>query len=316
MENLIFTINIVLPLFLLIALGAFIKKIKVVDDGFSASANALSFKVLLPVLLFNNIFTCDISSVMDVKLMFYAGIGSTLLIFVTVFFVMIFEKDNARRGTMMQAIMRSNYLLFATPLCAAIFPKNGAAMASIVSIIVIPVQNIGSVIMLTIFNGKAEKSKLNIKKMLIGVLKNPFIIASILAIIMLLLKVELPQFLSKAVNNISSMATPFALIMLGTELRLNTLKSNAKALLWVTVSKLILCPLIMLSIGIALGFRDTAYAVLLSLYASPTAVSSYVMAKGAGADGELAAQCVVSTSFFSLFTVFAFIYLSKMLGFI
>ncbi|MBE5760212.1 MAG: AEC family transporter [Clostridiales bacterium] len=311
MDNLLFSVNIVLPLFLLIAVGALTKKVGLVKESFSEGANSLSFKLFLPVLLFNNIYHCDLSMSVDPKLMIYAGIGSTATVLLSLVVVYIFEKDNPKRGTLMQAMFRSNYLLFATPLCEAMFPENGAAMASILSIIIIPLQNIGAVVLLSIFG---SKQKANFKNTLISILKNPFMIASTIALILVFTGIRLPQVVEKTLNNIAQVATPFALIILGMDLKFGSIKGNLKQVIWGTLGKLVICPLVMLPTAIAMGFSGAPFAVLLSLYSAPTAVSSYAMAKGAGADHELAAQLVVSTSFFSLFTVFFFVLISKQLG--
>lgn len=311
MDNILFSANIVLPLFLMIAVGFLAKSIKLIDGSFSSGANALSFKVFLPVLLFYNIYTCDLSQTADLKLMVTAGIGSVLMIIISAVIVCIFEKDDPKRGTMIQALFRSNYLLFATPLCAAMFPENGAAVASLISIIIIPIQNIGSVIVLSIF-GSREKPGL--KDTFLSILKNPYIIASALGLLFAFAGISLPGFIMKTLDQLSKAATPFALVMLGTELDLKGFKGNFARVFLTTAGKIVIWPAIMIGAAILLGFRGPSYAVLLSLYAAPTAVTSFVMAKASGCDSDLAAQLVVSTSFFSLFTVFGFVLISKALG--
>lgn len=313
MSDFLFSVNIVLPLFMMIALGALIKLMGLANKEFSSKANDISFKVFLPLLLFYNIYSCDLSTSFDAKLLIYAAVGSTMTILISLVVVYLLEKDNPRRGTLMQALFRSNYLLFATPICAAIFPEEGAAIASIVSIVVIPIQNIGSVVILSIFG---SKQKASVKSTLLSIVKNPFMIASALALVLLLTGIKLPQFIDKSLANVSALATPFALIILGTELDLSKLRGNIKPLVWGTLGKLVFMPLGLIGTAILFGFRGASYAVILTIYAAPTAVSSYVMAKGAGADHELAAQLVVSTSFFALFTVFLFVFFSKNLGFI
>ena len=57
-------------------------------------------------------------------------------------------------------------------------------------------------------------------------------------------------------------------------------------------------------IGILLGFRGVQLGVMLALFASPTAVSSYTMAQQMGADADLAGGLVVATSAVSCITMF------------
>ena len=75
-------------------------------------------------------------------------------------------------------------------------------------------------------------------------------------------------------------------------------------------------PAVVISIVVALGYRDAQLAVLMVAFGAPVAVSSYTMACNANADAELAGQLVVASSLFSIFTMFALVYITKMLGFI
>ena len=105
-------VNIILPLFLLMMLGYFLKQIGMFNEEFSKVANNLVFKVLLPVLLFYNVFSCDLINSFKLDLILYTCSGAIVVFFITYFIVPRFIKDNSQRGVMIQGIFRSNFILF------------------------------------------------------------------------------------------------------------------------------------------------------------------------------------------------------------
>ena len=67
MDNLIFSLNATIPVFLVMVLGYFFHKIRLVDDSFVKTLNSFNFKVTLPVLLFQDLSSSDFRSVWDPK---------------------------------------------------------------------------------------------------------------------------------------------------------------------------------------------------------------------------------------------------------
>ena len=111
MENLILSFNVVLPLFLNIALGYALRCLRMIDETTQKNLNKLVFKVFLPIYVFNNIYTTNIA------VAFHPGLvaltmGGVLAMFA---FLMVFipriEQENAKRGVMVQAIFRSNFAM-------------------------------------------------------------------------------------------------------------------------------------------------------------------------------------------------------------
>ena len=66
MENLIFSLNATVPVFLMMILGLVFKKIGWIDDIFASKMNKFVFMVPLPVLVFEDLATVDFSKVWDV----------------------------------------------------------------------------------------------------------------------------------------------------------------------------------------------------------------------------------------------------------
>lgn len=311
MENLILSVNVVLPLFLLMAAGYITKQLKLYDKQSHTVMNRLVFRLFLPMLLFKNIYQTNLNTEFNGKVFIFAVV-SVLLMFGLLFAVIpLIEKDNRRRGVLIQGIGRSNFVIFGMPMAETLCGGNMATTSLLVAIVV-PMFNVLSVIALEVFRG----GKIDVKKILLGIVKNPLIIASLLGFIFLLAGIRLPAPIEKAVVDLAGIATPFALFLLGGALEFSRVGGNLRPLLIGVTGRLIVMPAIFITAAVLLGFRDVELVSMMVLFMAPSAVSSYTMAQQMGGDGELAGQQVVFTTAFSIFTIFLIVLLVKNLGLI
>lgn len=311
MNNLILSINVVTPLFFTIMFGYFIRKIDLVDDYALKKINNLIFKTFLPMLLFFNIYNTKIEGNLNIKLMIFAPASILISCIGSCIIVPLIEKENKKRGVLVQAIFRSNFVLFGLPVVLSLFGEDSAGITSILIAVIVPMFNFLAVIVLEMFRG----GKLEIKKIIKGIITNPLILASVIGMIMLVLKIKLPTVLEKTISDMSKIATPLALAVLGGSFKIEKITKNIKQLVIGVIGKLIIVPLIFIPIGIYLGFRDVELATIMIMLSAPVAVSSFTMAEQMEADGELAAQLVVFTSMFSVITIFLYIFVMKQLGY-
>lgn len=317
LNDLLFSANIIVPIFMLIMLGYVLTRLKVWDAHFLKIANNVCFKVLLPVLLFYNVATANIFEVFNGKLIVYACLCACALCGVLFLIVPLFIKDNKRRGVMIQGTFRSNFLLFGVPLGLSIGGPEGAVLAAVIASFYVPVINMLSVISLYVFSDAEGK---NLKSALLGILKNPLIIGGVSGLIFSLIRnsigFEMPAMLDSTLFNIKSAATPIAFLVLGGDLKFGSVLRNIKTSVFSVIGKTILIPAVMLPISHLLGFGRLEMAVLVAVFATPNAVSSYAMARNYEADYELAGEIITLGTLLSVLTMFAFITITKSLGWI
>ena len=317
MENLVTSFEAVLPLFLCILLGMLLRRIGMLEEKTRQDLNKLCFKVFLPIYLFNNIYEIkDISAVFDLRLILFACVGLIVAFLLMMLIVPRLEKENARRGVMIQAMFRSNFALFGLPLAETLC-GDIVGPTSLLLGLTVPIFNILAVISLETFRG----GKPSAKKMLRGIVTNPLIIASVLGIVFYCLKVYagfvLPTALHKSVIvKLGNVATPLSLIALGSQFVVSSVKAFRWQLALTVVVRLVLLPLTMICIGVMMGFRNEFLVPIMIMFGAPTAVSSYPMAQQMGGDGDLAAASVVFTSGFAILPIFLFIFTLKSLGLI
>ena len=309
MENLILSFNVVAPLFLMMVLGYFLKYIKIFDQHTLDVMNKVVFKVFLPVLLFYNVYTTDLETVFDGKLILFAASGVIILFLLLLFFIPKIEKENPKRGVMIQGVFRSNFVIFGIPVATSVYGDGNVGTTAMLIAVVVPLFNMLAVISLEMF----RDSEINLKHILKGVITNPLIIGAFVGIVFLLIGIKLPSCIMETVEDVSKMATPLGLILLGASFSFSDVNKYLKETIFIVITKLLVVPAIMIPLSIYLGIRGIALLTLTIIYGSPTGVSTFQMAKQMDGDSDLAAQIIVFTSFFCIITMFMWIYILKTL---
>lgn len=315
MENFLLALNVVFPMFFLMMLGVILKRIKMVDERSLTVMNSLIFRVFMSTLLFLSVYNIgDLSafSAKNLKLMLYAFV-SILVVLVLAWLIFVrLIADKKRLAVMIQGVYRGNFILFGLAIAGSLYGDAGLGIVSILTVVTIPTFNILAVIILEYYSGK----EISRKKLIKQVSKNPLVIATVIGIIFLASGIKLPKPIYKSLNDISKIATPLAFIVLGAELKFGNMLRNIKYLIFVDFLKLVVNPLISISIGKVLGFQGAEIVALLAMTACPTAVSSFTMAKEMNVDGYLAGEIVATTSLVSIATIFCWILILKSLAWI
>ena len=304
MENFLLSFSAVMPLILNLAIGFFLMKINLIDKHTSDKMNTLVFKVFMPLSLFSNIYHTDISNVFNMKLTVFMWAALIVSFLFLMFFVPLFVKTQNQKGVIIQAIFRGNFLIFGLPVVTALCGDENVGLTSLLIGLIVPVYNILAVVCMEYF----REGNVNFRNVLWGMAKNPLIIASVLGIVFVLLGIKIPNIFDKSITDVAKVSTPLSLIVLGASFTFSSLKGNMTKILWGAAGRLIFTPLVFIPVAIYLGFRGIELATVLVFLASPTAVSSYVMAKQMGGDDVLAGQYVVVCSISAIFTVFLWIY--------
>ena len=302
--------NAVLPMCLIMALGYGTRRLGWIRREEISAINKIAFRIFLPCLLYYNVYCSDLSGSFDPLLMAYA-VGGVLLTFgLSLGYTLLTEKLPERRGVMIQGMFRSNYVIMGIPVATALLGADQLGTVSILIAVVVPLFNMLSVVVLEVFRGQKPKPL----HILGQIAKNPLVIGSVLGILTLAAGIRLPHILEQTIQNISAIASPLQLFLLGAFFQFSGLKTYRRELVTVSAAKLIVSPGLFLGLGALLGFRGVAFVSLIGIFASPTAVNSFTMAQQMGGDAELAGDIVVTTSAVSILTMFLWVFLFKSLG--
>lgn len=312
MQSFFISLNAVLPIVLMVLLGLFLKKKNLLDPHTFEKLNHMCFRYFLPCLLYSNIINNNIQNSVNIKLMIFTVVAVFLIIVVSWIAVFFVEKDKKKIGSMVQAIYRTNYVILGIPLSYSLYGDKGVAVTSMMIAVVIPVYNILAVIILAV-NGT---EKADFKKIFINIIKNPLIISASLAIITILSGINLPVSIKNTVSNIGKIGGNLPIVLLGASLSAVQVKDNFSNIVFATVFRLVIIPALIILAAVHAGFRDAVLVCIITIFATPSAISSAIMAQEMGCDGDLAAQLVVFTSVFSAFTIFCFIFILDLYKFI
>lgn len=316
MENFLFSINVTIPIFLVMVLGWALRQKGMLNDNFVTVANSFNFKVTLPFMLFRDISGVDIREVFDLKYVLFCALASTACFWLIWGGTRLFLKDKSMRGAFVQASFRSSAAVMGLAFIQNIY--GSSAMGPLMIIGAVPLYNIYSVIVLT-FEAEDEeggRSTDKIKKACINIVKNPIIIAIFVGMAVALLGIDFPTIVDKTVNTVAQMATPLALVVIGAGFEGKKALAKMKPTLAAAMIKLFVQPLVMLPIAVWLGFTGEKMVAILIMLASPTTPSCYIMAKSMKNDGVLTASIVVTTTLLAAFTLTFWIFILRTLGYI
>ena len=311
MENLMLSVNAVVPMFLLIAAGFISQKAGVLTREDVPRINRVAFRIFLPCLLFYNIYQSDIRAAADLRVMLFAVCGVLLVFAVSILLVMRFVKREDWKGVISQGIFRSNFVIMGIPIAQALVGNENLGSVSLLIAVIVPLFNFLSVFVLERFRGGTVKPG----KILLEVAKNPLIVSSAIGILFQLAGIRLPRLVEGMVSSLAGIASPLQLFLLGAFFRFKGLQRYWKPLTCVVGIKLFLTPAVILSAAVLLGIRNGDFVGLIGIFASPTAVNSFTMVQQMRCgDAELAGDIVVMTSAVSILSFFLWILVFKNIG--
>lgn len=312
MENLNLSFQVIAPIMILLGVGLFLNRLGFLNEEVNRLMNRVVALVLLPVLVFVNIYNSEAQSLLSPNILLFCVIGIAFEFFAAFILVRLVEKDKLKCGVMLQGMFRSNYVIFGIPIAVSLYGSEGSSAAALLTMIVIPMYNTLAVVALELF----KTGKFSVLLLLKKVVTNPLIIASVVGLIFSVTGIRIPGFIFKPISDMASAATPMAFIFLGASFAFSSVKSHIKQLSLTVLIRLVVFPLILLTAAIAMGIHGLWLVVLLSLFASPTAVSSFSLSQAMGADHKLAGNVVVFSSAVSIVTMFLWIFILKSMNFL
>lgn len=314
MDNFIFSLNATVPIFIIIFIGYFLRYKGLVNDNFVNIGNKIGYIVFLPTLLFKDISETDVKSNFDIKFILFCVLATVISIAVIWILSEIFMKDKKSIGSFVQGSFRGSAAVLGIAFVQNMYGSSG--MAPMMVLGAVPLYNIFSVIILTIKSENSLNSKNLYKESFINILKNPIIWGIVIGLIFSLLEIKLPIMINKAVESVASLATPFALIILGAGFEGKKALSKIKPTLVATALKLFIIPAVFIPVAVYMGFRNQEMIAILIMLGAPSTVSCYVMAKNLDNDYVLASSIVVASTFLSSFSITMWIFILKTMGYL
>ena len=292
------TLSITAPVFAMLFMGIVLKRVGWINDNFIHTASALVFNVTMPALLFLGIVHADLGTAMQPKVLGYFTLA-TLVCFGLAWGWAIWRCPREDRGIYTQGAFRGNNAVIGLALAASMYGDYGISLGAVLAGLVILLYNTLSTIVLAVYSPVIKSDPWSVCK---SVVKNPLIISVLAAIPFAVFKITLPGWLQASGEYLASMTLPLALICIGGTLSLASLRKSGNLALSASLVKMISLPLVATLGAWLLGFRGPELGTLFLYFASPTAAASYVMARAANGNHELAASIIVITTLMAAIT--------------
>lgn len=281
LNQFLFALNVTAPILILLMLGVIFRRTGFIDEHFINIANSFVFNVTLPCMLFFSIATTPLTQAANLPL-FLFGTGFTLITVVLFYWLSLVLISPDKRGVFIQGAFRGNLGIIGIALVLNAYGDNMLATASLYMACIAVIDNPLSVLLLKRKGEVAFKS----------ILSNPILIAVILGLICSGLHITMPHFFTQTGHYLAQMTLPLALICIGGSLYWHNFRNHHTEVIGATLCKLFFMPIIGVSLAIALGFKDQELGLIYLMLSSPTAVSSYIMAKKMTAHGTIAAEII------------------------
>ena len=314
MENLMFSLNATMPVFLLMVLGMVFRRTGILRENMIDGLNQFVFKVALPVLLFGDLAKQDFASAWDGKFVAFC-FSATILSILIATLLSLTLKDKSLRGEFIQGAYRSSAAILGIAFITNIYGNSG--MAPLMIIGSVPLYNVMAVITLSLFapgGGKLDTAKLI--RTLKGIATNPIILGILTGMVWSLLHLPMPTILNTAVDNLGKTATPLGLMAMGGALKFGKAFARPKPLIACSFLKLVGYEAVFLPLAVLLGFSHDMLVAIIIMLGSATTVSCYIMAKNMDYDGDFTSGVVMTTTLLSSFTMTIWLYICKSLGLI
>lgn len=301
MENLLFIANIVVPVFIIVALGYFLRQKKLINDNFVSLTSKIVFSVSLPVLIFIEISKIDLDVILDFKLILFVYAGTIISFLLIWFFSAPFIKNGKDRAAFIQGSFRGNFAVVGLALILNIYGPEKLGKASLVLAFTVPLYNVLAVIALTV--PVRKEKNLDLKKTIFEIIKNPLILGVLFALPFSYFKIPVNDMVLKSANYIAALALPLALLGIGGFLNFDDIKEGLKLTSISTLIKILLIPLAATYVAYELGFIADDLGIIFILFACPTAIASFIMAEAMGVNSKLAGNILLITTMFSVITI-------------
>jgi len=302
------------PIFLVIALGAAVRRAGWLADGFWDGAEKLVYYGLFPCLLFRKAAGAPLDQLAAgpvVVTLLGAILGTGLAAFAL---RPTLGLGPAAFGSVFQGSIRMNtYVGFAA--AAALAGEVGAALAALCAAVMVPSVNALSIAVLTGLHGGADGARpggLRLAwRILRGLALHQLILAILAGLALNLAGLPIPPLIDPATEILAAGALPLALLTVGAGLRLSSLHGTGRAMGAALALKLALHPALAASLAILLGLEGAALLTVMIFAALPSSASGYHMARRMGGDAPLLAGVISAQTLAAAITLPAIILLLR-----
>lgn len=306
------TLGAIAPVFLIIATGYLLFKTRVVDETVWSAVEHICFYLLLPFLIIRTLSRANLGSVPIVDFMTVLVVAilgmAAVLILIQAFVWKRFPQSGPSFTSVFQGATRFHGFV-AIAVIGPLYGDDGVTLAALALAIMVPLLNVISVIVLSVYGRSDNKPEFS--SVLQKIATNPLIIAC--GIGLLFNYSGVPDIIFDTVDIIGSGGLGLALLAVGAGMKLGHAAQHKMLLTIGVLTRLIGMPAIVIAMSWLVGLDGLARTVAIIAGAVPTAASAYVMARKMGGNAELMSSIVTFQVIVGFFTLPLFVYIADQL---
>ncbi len=219
-------------------------------------------------------------------------------------FIKLLKVQPPQQPSFAFCLMYANTGFLGIPICSLLFGSEGAFYAVM--------YNFGTTLIILSFGVWTLSG--GGKNTLRNLLVNPLIWSMLAGILIAISGIHLPEWVLNPLTTIGNSTLPIALLVAGAQIGNIPLEKNGYTpmVIFVTFSRLMLLPGILLLVFFLLGWHDTDHQVMVLQAAMPVGIASTILANRYQADGHFAAIATVWTTLLALISLplIAFLFFS------
>ncbi len=310
MEEMLFALEAVLPFVFMLACGYFLKRREILTDDFRRQGDALCFRFLFPILVFQNIYTAKMPQTGIWRPIWFAiGVMVTSMV-IFCFAVPRVEKDRRKIPVIIQSLYRGNFMIYGIPFSLRLGGEEAALIATAMTAVTLPLLNIAAI---ATYARYTDGEKVQWKNTVVQILKNPIIWGVFLGILCFQGKITLWEPVESCLSDLAKIATPLSFLLLGSRLSGDMKGSDSRTLFYMVLIKQWIMPTVYLFCAIVF-FQFTAEELIpvLIFLTAPGAITTYQLAIQYRADDILAGAFVLYSMVVSVCSIFFFVFVMQL----
>lgn len=315
LDNLLFSVNVVLPVFIMICLGFLGARFGILERGMMDKLAKITFNWFLSVKIALSIYDTDLRNMPGISMMWFCCIGLLVLFCLIWAFARALVKPKESVGSFVHCAFRGSITVLGLALAYNLAGDRAVAMCTPLVAMGSIENNVLAVLCLMKTDDVGSRAK-RLGMAALKVLVNPMVLGAVVGVIANLLRVPCPTALRTPLNYLADLAVPLSLLCIGAAITPSRVRGSLTNAVIAALIKTVGLALVAVPVAVFYGFRGTELALIGFFFMLANPSGLYVMTLSMDGDADLAASATVLSTFLSIFSVTVMLYLLRTIGLI
>ncbi len=287
----------ILSIIIMIALGYILKRIDFLSVDNVDTLNNIVIYIMLPSMIFSALYTADLSMISSLGILPFVILASSFVTGIISYFILKrFNLSDKMLWSVLVTIMIANTGFMGYPISIGVYGSEGFLRAIFCDMATSVIFLILSFALVLKFGGSPKTA---VKKIAFF----PPLWAIILGILLNITHISIGPVLENTVNYLGNGTIPLIMLSLGISIDFGGIKRSKNMIIFTSIMKLLIFPLIAFFIVSHLGLLDLQFKIPIIEAAMPSGMLSLVLAITYKLDYELTSDCILINTVISLITL-------------